>query len=228
MASTVQYSVGVCPEPSESFPSTSGLAVATHFRVAPADEPRSKEGQAMGTTTAIILVAGVILVLAVVFVIEIRRRNARLAMKYGPEYQRLVQQASPREAAKEIDRRERRVELFQIRSLSDPERSRYAADWQRTQARFVDDPAGAVGEADRLVASLMTARGYPVAEFEQRAADISVDHPLVVEHYRAAHDIALRHERSEANTEDLRQALVHYRALFSELLEERIPVEVGR
>jgi hypothetical protein len=182
----------------------------------------------MATSTVILLGVGVILALAIAWVLVSQRRNQRLAMKYGPEYQRLVHQASPREAAKEIGRREKRVELFQIRPLSDPERSRYAADWQRTQARFVDDPAGAVGEADRLVASLMTARGYPVAEFEQRAADISVDHPLVVDHYRAAHDIALRHERREASTEDLRQALVHYRALFSELLEERLPVEVGR
>jgi hypothetical protein len=179
----------------------------------------------MTRTETILIVAGVVLIVGLVVWLALsRRRNERLAEKYGPEYQRLVSGTSAREAAKEIGRREKRLDLFHIRPLTDPERTRYAADWQRTQARFVDDPPGAVTEADRLVASLMTTRGYPVADFEQRAADISVDHPLVVEHYRAAHDIAMRHEQRQAGTEDLRQALVHYRALFSELLEERVPV----
>jgi hypothetical protein len=178
----------------------------------------------MERTTLIALAVGLVLILGVVVWFAVsRRRNERLEAKYGPEYQRLVHGTSAREAAKELGRREKRLDLLHIRPLTDPERGTFAADWQRTQARFVDDPAGAVIEADRLVGSLMTTRGYPVADFEQRAADISVDHPLVVEHYRAAHETALRHEQGQASTEDLRQALVHYRALYSELLEERVP-----
>lgn len=178
----------------------------------------------MNSITAIILAFGVVLAGVVVWAILSRRRTHRLQAKYGPEYQHLVETASPREAARELGRREKRVESLHIRPLAENERERFAAEWQRIQARFVDDPAGAVTEADRLVGSVMTARGYPVADFEQRAADVSVDHALVVEHYRAAHNICLRQEQRQATTEDLRQALVHYRALFSELLEERIPV----
>ena len=178
----------------------------------------------MERTTMIALAVGLVVIVGVVLWFALsRRRDGRLEAKYGPEYRRLVHGTSAREAAREFGRREKRLDLLNIRPLTDPERGTFAADWQRTQARFVDDPAGAVIEADRLVGSLMTTRGYPVADFEQRAADISVDHPLVVEHYRAAHDIALRHEQRHASTEDLRQALVHYRALFSELLEERVP-----
>ena len=182
----------------------------------------------MKTALIIVMVAGLVAIVAVVIFMTLsRRRAARLEGKYGPEYQRLAREKSPSEAAKEISRREKRHELFHIRPLTVPERERFSAEWQRTQTRFVDDPAGAVGDADRLVGELMTVRGYPVAEFEQRAADISVDHPAVVEHYRTAHDIALRHTRRETSTEDLRQALVHYRALFSELLEERVPEHAG-
>jgi len=171
----------------------------------------------------IALVVGLVVVAGlVVWMYVSRRRNERLQGKYGPEYRRLAESASPREAAKEIHRREKRIEMLHIRALEEGERERFRADWERLQIRFVDDPAGAVTEADRLVGTMMTTRGYPVTEFEQRAADISVDHPQVVEHYRAAHEIALRHEQRRASTEDLRQALVHYRALFSELLEERV------
>jgi len=175
----------------------------------------------MKTASIVILVVGFVVLAGVVVWTYVRSRNRRLEQKYGPEYQRLVHETGPRQAAKEINRREKRIELLHIRPLTPPERERFTSDWERLQARFVDDPAGSVAEADRLVGDLMTSRGYPVAEFEQRAADISVDHPLVVEHYRAAHEIALRHEQRRASTEDLRQALVHYRALFSELLEER-------
>ena len=177
----------------------------------------------MTTTQSILVAIGVVVIVAIVaWAIWTRRRDERLASRYGPEYRRLVQQANPQAAAREISRRERRLELLHIRPLTNPERHRFADEWQRTQARFVDDPAGAVTEADRLVGAVMTARGYPVADFDQRAADVSVDHPIVVEHYRAAHDIALRHERRQTNTEELRQAFVHYKALFSELLEERL------
>jgi len=177
----------------------------------------------METSTAIVLGVAVVVVAVLAYLLLTRRRNEQLQGKYGPEYERLVRTEGQREASREISRREKRVEALHVRPLATEERDRFATDWQRTQARFVDDPAGSVTEADRLVGSLMTTRGYPVAEFDQRAADISVDHPLVVEHYRAAHDIALRHQQRQASTEDLRQALVHYRALFSELLEERAP-----
>ncbi len=114
--------------------------------------------------------------------------------------------------------RERRVEQLQIRTLTPEERARFEEDWRNDQARFVDDPAGAVKEADRLIGDLMSTRGYPVSDFEQRAADISVHYPRVVENYRAAHLIRMRHEEGKASTEDLRNAMVHYRALFDELL----------
>ncbi len=174
------------------------------------------------STAAWVLLAVVVLTFGVLMTLQRnRRRNDRLEARYGPEYHRLAEASSPSEVAREIRRREKRLALFHVRPLTDPERQRYATDWEQTQARFVDDPAGAVIEADRLVLELMTARGYPMAEFDQRVSDISVDHPYVVEHYRSAHGIALRHGERRATTEDLRQALVHYRALFSELLEER-------
>jgi hypothetical protein len=113
------------------------------------------------------------------------------------------------------------VERLDIRALTSEERERFAQAWQATQARFVDEPAAAITEADQLVAEAMRARGYPVGDFEQRTADISVDHPNVVSNYRAARAIAAANERGEANTEDLRQAMVHYRALFEDLLETR-------
>jgi hypothetical protein len=113
------------------------------------------------------------------------------------------------------------VERLHIRPLETEERARFAASWRMVQTRFVDHPEGAIRDADSLVAEVMEARGYPMGNFERRAADVSVNHPAVVENYRLAHGIALRHERGQANTEDLRQALVHYRALFQELLEER-------
>ena len=114
--------------------------------------------------------------------------------------------------------RERRVDQLRIRTLTTEERARFEEAWRNDQARFVDDPAGAVTDADRLIADLMATRGYPVSDFDQRAADVSVHYPAVVENYRIAHDIAMRHERGKASTEDLRNAMVHYRALFGELL----------
>ncbi|HEX9755130.1 MAG TPA: hypothetical protein VGA42_05455 [Gemmatimonadales bacterium] len=173
-----------------------------------------------------------ILVLAVVaagaalavWLLARKRRAERMQIKYGPEYERVIgETGNERRAAKELDRREKRIEKLHIRPLTGEERVSYAADWHRTQEQFVDDPARAVAEADRLVQTVMAARGYPVVDFEQRVADVSVDHPRVVEHYRAAHAIALRYDRGEATTEDLRQALVHDRALFEELLEEPAP-----
>jgi len=147
------------------------------------------------------------------------RRSSHLKERFGPEYRRTLETEGDRRAAEqELDRRERRVENLEIRPLRPDERDRFVRDWDRTQARFVDDPAGAVLEADRLVTEVMRTRGYPVADFEQRVADVSVDHADMVEHYRAARGVARAAAEGTASTEDIRRAVTHYRALFVELL----------
>jgi len=169
-----------------------------------------------------LLVVPVICLLAVIviaFMVARKRRSDRLRVRFGPEYDRLVkQEGGVRQAEGVLTFREKRREKLAIRELSASDRTRYEANWEEVQGRFVDDPAGAVTVADRMVADVMRTRGYPVGDFEQRAADISVDHPVVVDQYRAAHSIAIRHERGQATTEDLRKAMVHYRALFQELI----------
>jgi hypothetical protein len=168
-----------------------------------------------------IVVAIVVIALIVAAVLLMRRReSAQLRKGFGPEYDREVEKRGDRREAETAlrERRERRAG-FEVRELEPAARDRYAERWRVAQRNFVDQPAGAVAEADGLVAEVMRERGYPVAgEFEQRAADVSVDHPGVVEHYRAAHAISLRTTQGEAGTEDLRQAMVHFRALFGELL----------
>ena len=169
------------------------------------------------------IVIGILLVVAVLviaFVVAQKRRSDQLHSKFGPEYERLVRQhGDARHAESELSSRIDRVKQLHIQPLNEEQRHHFADAWRADQARFVDDPKGAVVEADRLVADLMQFRGYPVGDFEQRAADVSVDHPHVVENYRVAHDIAVREKRGEASTEDLRVAMVHYRALFEDLLE---------
>jgi hypothetical protein len=173
------------------------------------------------------IVIGVLVAVAVVvvaFVLMQKRRSDELRGKFGPEYERLVHEhGDPRHAESELSTRVERVKQLHIKPLTPEYRSRFADAWRSDQARFVDDPKGAVVEADRLVADLMQVRGYPVGDFEQRAADVSVDHPHVVQNYRVAHDIAVREQRGEASTEDLRKAMVHYRALFEDLLESDQP-----
>jgi len=150
-----------------------------------------------------------------------KRRTRNLKARFGPEYDRAVQESGDNQghAEAELQKRERRVEQLDIQPLAVSERKAFAERWRSAQAQFVDDPGGAITEADRLVSEVMQARGYPVGEFEQRAADISVDHPSVVANHRAAHEIALRNERGDADTETLRTAMVHYRDLFEDLLE---------
>ena len=149
-----------------------------------------------------------------------KSRSERLQSQFGDEYDRTVDRSGGRKAAEaELMDRQQRVEKMNIRPLSEPELRRFADRWHSTQADFVDEPGGAVAQADRLVGEVMQARGYPVGDFEQRAADVSVDHPAVVSNYRAAHALAVRHQRAQASTEDLRQAMMHYRALFTDLLE---------
>ncbi len=177
----------------------------------------------------IALAVVVVLVIVVAIVLYMRnRRNttAGLKARFGPEYDRaLVQHGSERKAEAKLADRESRVDLLKIRDLDMVERERYLTEWQTVQSRFVDYPKGAVTEADELVCSLMKTRGYPVTDFDQRAADISVDHPLVVENYRSAHNIALRLARGEANTEELRTAMIHYRSLFDELVQRQTPAD---
>lgn len=180
------------------------------------------------------LVIGILVALAIVviaFVLMQKRRTDELRGKFGPEYERLARErGDARHAERELASRVERVKQLHIKPLTPESRQRFAEAWRSDQARFVDDPKGAVVEADRLVADLMQVRGYPVGDFEQRAADVSVDHPHVVQNYRTAHDIAVREKRGEASTEDLRVAMVHYRALFDDLLEsiEPEPREVHR
>lgn len=176
----------------------------------------------------LVVVVAVIVVAAIVLLTLRKRRSANLRERFGPEYDRVLQrEGDPRKAEGVLEFREKRREKFKIRPLSHADRTSFATRWNEVQARFVDDPRGAVTVADSLVTDVMQARGYPIGEFEQRAADISVDHPVVVENYRSAHTIATRHSSGQASTEDLRQAMVHYRTLFQELLDEPKPQRKG-
>src|SRR5580658_604077 len=171
-----------------------------------------------------IMLAGVVIlviaVLAWLYVQKRRRTTAGLRQKFGPEYERAVQKhGSERKAEAKLADRQERVEKLNIRDLDPMERERFSKQWESVQSRFVDSPRGAVAEADDLVSSLMKTRGYPVSDFDQRAADISVGHPRVVENYRSAHEIVLRSGKDAATTEDLRMAMIHYRSLFEELMQ---------
>jgi hypothetical protein len=168
----------------------------------------------------VIIVVAAAIVLGVAIAALRARRTRNLKGQFGPEYDRVAADApSRREAEAELREREQRHEQLELRPLDQRKADRYRSRWQNLQAEFVDDPAGAVVEADALIRSVMKDRGYPVEDFETRAADLSVDHPDVVQNYRTAHGIALAHERGDADTEALRTALRHYRALFSELVE---------
>lgn len=173
--------------------------------------------------TAIIVIAVVILVLVIGgLVLMQRRRTEKLQSSFGPEYDRAVRETGDkRKAEAELQERQRRVEKLQIRPLDANQRERFTNEWQRVQAEFVDAPENSIRDADILLQDVMCARGYPVKNFDQVAADISVDHPAVVEHFRTAHDIALRHTHGEGDTEDLRNAMINYRKLFDELVENR-------
>ena len=175
------------------------------------------------------LAAVVIVIIAVVAVLYFgKRRNstADLRKKFGPEYDRAVrEQGSERKAEAKLADREKRVNKLNIRNLDPVEHDRFSKQWESAQSRFIDSPKGAVAEADDLVSSLMKVRGYPVSDFDQRAADISVDHPRVVENYRSAHEIALRVGKAETTTEELRTAMIHYRWLIEELMQVPMTVE---
>jgi hypothetical protein len=175
----------------------------------------------MSTTIWIVLLAAVFVLGALLawFVLT-RRRRDHLRDRFGPEYDRVVRASGkPSIAEKELERREDRVEQLDIRPLPAEERLRFTGSWRDVQTRFVDEPARSVHEADELVERVMERRGYPVGSFEQQLDDVSVDHPHVISNYRAAHAIATASQGGRASTEDLRQAMVHYRALFEDLLE---------
>jgi len=177
------------------------------------------------TALIIFVVVAVVAIAVGVFLYIQRRRSEKLRKQFGPEYKRALDRyGDQRKAEAELAARRERVRKLEIRGLTAEEERGFADAWKRTQGRFVDEPSRAIGEADGLVKELMQARGYPVGDFEQRAADVSVDHPNVVTNYRAAGEIATRNDRGKATTEDLRQAMVHYRSLFEELLETAQPV----
>jgi hypothetical protein len=180
----------------------------------------------MDKTIIIIVAAALVAIVAIaaVWMYLQNKQTRRLQSKFGPEYERLAATEGDRaRTEKTLHEREKRVGEFNLVLLSAEDRDRFAGEWRLEQAGFVDDPASAVANADKLVTNVMKARGYPMGDFEQQAADLSVDHSLVVKNYRIAHEIALRAGDSEkTSTEDLRTALLHYRMLFEDLLEVRI------
>jgi hypothetical protein len=182
----------------------------------------------MNTQIAIVVVAaGIIAIAAIAFALFRRRRTAHLKERFGAEYARTLA-ADGRRAEAHLAEREKRVEQLQLHPVPPELREGFVEAWRADQARFVDEPEAAVAEADALVQKVMAARGYPAGSFDQKGADISVDHPGVMQNYRAAHEVELKRERGEASTEDLRQAFVHYRALFDELLDIPRPIAAMR
>ncbi len=170
------------------------------------------------STTITVLVILVVAALLIGAAVMLNRRRS-LRQRFGPEYDRAVESAEDRRAAeRELRERERRHAELELRDLDPASRERYASSWEEIQVRFVDAPEQAVGEADELVTRLIAERGYPTGDYDDQLAHLSVEHARTLEHYRTAHDIHERNARGEATTEQLRQALVHYRALFADLL----------
>ena len=177
------------------------------------------------STTELALAIALVVVLVgglAAFLLYRKRRTARLRTQFGEaEYARAIEKGGNRRHAEAaLQERAQRVDGLRIRPLAAADRARFLSSWRDVQARFVDGPGGAVMAADQLLGDVMSTRGYPLDSFDQRAADISVDHPLVLENYRAAHEIAIRQTRGQAGTEDLRQAMIHFRTLFEELVNE--------
>jgi hypothetical protein len=175
-----------------------------------------------------LIILGLIIMIAIFMYVENRRKNtAGFKQRFGSEYDRaVVTHGSERKAEAKLADRETRVEKLNIRELGATERERFLVDWTTVQSRFVDHPKGAVTEADELVTALLQTRGYPLAGFEQRAADVSVDYPRLMENYRAAQAIAVRNGKPDATTEELRTAMIHYRSIFDELVRVNQPVAV--
>lgn len=174
----------------------------------------------MSTTLGVVLIVVVVIAAIAAWAFMQQRRSTTLRQRFGPEYQHAIDEYGNRSRAeKALEKRAERTEKYKVRALSREEQQRFSDEWRQAQARFVDDPPLAIAEADHLVSEVMRTRGYPMADFDRRAEDLSVDHPHVIRNYRAAHDIALAEKQGRASTEDLRRAMVHYRELFDELLE---------
>lgn len=174
----------------------------------------------MDSNLLIVLLLVVVIAL-VAFIFFQRKRSDQLQSKFGPEYDRAIKNTGNKSKAEtELLEREKRVKSLAIRPIAPDDRERFVNSWQNVQAEFVDSPEASISHADSLLTEVMSTRGYPVSDFEQMSADVSVDHPGVVQNYRAGHDIAVRQKRGEANTEDLRQAMIHYRSLFEELVTD--------
>ncbi len=173
-----------------------------------------------GYTLPIIIGAIALVAVVTMIVVAVRTaRSQRLEKRFGPEYRRVIRARGNKTVAeRELAAREERVRRFHIEELPPGARARYTEEWRTVQTRFVDEPRDAVVKADRLVTSVLRDRGYPVSSFEQAAADISADHPRVVEDYRIAHGVVVRTEKGEVPTEDLRQAMQHFRSLFDDLV----------
>jgi hypothetical protein len=183
----------------------------------------------MSDTTVFWVLVAVALFAVVVLAIAAARsrahaRHAALKRRFGPEYDRAVEEVGPERADRVLAERADRVKRFRVRELSAADRDRFSSEWMRIQAGFVDDPGVAVGEANALIEQVMRARGYPSRGYEERLEDLSVDHPAVVQHYRAASALSDSSRTGQLNTEELRQAVVHYRVIFADLLQEPAPV----
>jgi len=180
----------------------------------------------MDPILAIILAAVVVAIVLAIVLVAQRRRSQGMRQRYGAEYIAAVDETGDRRKAEaELRAREKRVKKFDIRPLARADVVRFSDRWRDAQARFVDDPGAAIAQANELLKEGMSARGYPVGDFEQRAADLSVEHPRFVSNYRVAHEVAVLHERGDAGTEDMRRAMIHYRELFEDLLG--LPAEPG-
>jgi hypothetical protein len=185
----------------------------------------------MSLTTTLIIVVVLAISSVALWMYMQKRRTQKLRSRFGPEYDKAIGEHRDRgHAESELQKRATRVAKFNIHPLKAEDRLRYTEEWRREQSRFVDDPRAAVNQADTLVQEVMQRRGYPVGDFDQSAADLSVDHPRVVENYRIAHEIALREREGAGDTEDLRKAMVSYRALFEDLLDQTVekPEEVRK
>jgi hypothetical protein len=169
----------------------------------------------------IIIVVAIVAVAAIVVFALMKRRTEHLKEQFGPEYKRAVQESGNKYRAEaQLEKLEKEVKGFTLHPLAKEDAARFRDSWKTLQAMFVDDPNRALRDADRLISEVMATRGYPLSDFDKQAAQLSVDHSAVVEHYRAAHEVAARQERGGASTEEVRGALLHYRALFEELVVE--------
>lgn len=176
----------------------------------------------MTTTEVIVLCLAIMMAVFVAWMVIERRRTARLRERFGPEFERVAGTEGMRRASAILEAREKRMAHLNIRPLGRTESIRYIEEWRLVQGRFVDDPLGATAQADRLVEEALRARGFPMSDFVQQAADLSVDHPDLVENYRVAHDIAQMAQRGQASTEELRRAMQHYRAVMEGITEKEV------